>query len=302
MIALFCLVLLFEDTSSTYVGEFMELGVGARALGMGNAFVGLANDPTAFYWNPAGLAKIERPELFLMHSEDFDGIVVNNTIACVYPMKSYNLSIALYWLGVPNMEITDSTESGITVKEIVNIADYVVYLSYARAFHNFDFGVNIKGIFRDWGTLATAYGIGTDIGILTKFKGLTLGVNLVNATGTEIFWSDNSLRDWIPPLLKAGVSLTHEITPGHLMNFGLGFDTSIESRVAEFTPLHTDTYLGFEYWYQDKFAFRVGRESKGRGVFCAGCGVIYRTLKLDYALKFDPELGLVKRLSGSLIF
>ena len=39
-----------------YAGEFLKLGVGARALGMGGAFVGLADDASAGYWNPAGLA------------------------------------------------------------------------------------------------------------------------------------------------------------------------------------------------------------------------------------------------------
>jgi len=33
-------------------------GVGARALGMGNAYTGVANDFSAIYWNPAGLAQL----------------------------------------------------------------------------------------------------------------------------------------------------------------------------------------------------------------------------------------------------
>ena len=38
---------------------FLEIGIGARAVAMGNAFVGTANDVTALYWNPAGLAGIQ---------------------------------------------------------------------------------------------------------------------------------------------------------------------------------------------------------------------------------------------------
>ena len=41
-----------------------DFGVGARAMGMGGAFVSVANDFTALYWNPAGLAQIERMEFF----------------------------------------------------------------------------------------------------------------------------------------------------------------------------------------------------------------------------------------------
>ena len=49
------LVMLFLQ--STVFSNGLSLNsIGARALGMGGAFVGLANDGTALYWNPAGLA------------------------------------------------------------------------------------------------------------------------------------------------------------------------------------------------------------------------------------------------------
>ncbi|MCK4352065.1 PorV/PorQ family protein [candidate division WOR-3 bacterium] len=293
MVFLFCLLLTFGDR---YVGEFMELGVGARALGMGNAFVALCDDPTAFYWNPAGLKQLKTRELFLMHSGDFDGIVNTNTIAFAYPSSLNTLGASIYWIGVPDIAITDSSEAGIEAKEYINVTDYVTYLSYARSFKTFDVGINVKFVFRDW-NVVSAYGLGTDIGILSKFEWLTLGLNIVNLTGTELFWSNGS-RDWIPPLIKTGITAFHDFPVGHL-NFCLGFDTSLEERVAEFTNLHTDTYLGFEYWWKEKLALRVGRD---KGFFSTGCGLIYRTLKLDYAMKFHPDLGLVKRFSGSIVF
>ena len=44
-----------------YAGSFLELGVGARAMGMGGAFVSIADDGSAFYWNPAGVSQLIRP-------------------------------------------------------------------------------------------------------------------------------------------------------------------------------------------------------------------------------------------------
>lgn len=41
-----------------------DFGVGARAMGMGGAFIGVADDSTALYWNPAGLSQIKRVEFF----------------------------------------------------------------------------------------------------------------------------------------------------------------------------------------------------------------------------------------------
>ncbi|MEK9136891.1 MAG: UPF0164 family protein, partial [Bacteroidota bacterium] len=58
-----------------YAGEFISLGVGGRALGMGGAFVALANDVTAGYWNPAGLSHIYYPQFTLMHDEQFGSLV-----------------------------------------------------------------------------------------------------------------------------------------------------------------------------------------------------------------------------------
>lgn len=48
---------------------FLKLGVGARAMGLGSAYVALADDPTALYWNPAGLAAAEGAQLTAMHNE-----------------------------------------------------------------------------------------------------------------------------------------------------------------------------------------------------------------------------------------
>jgi hypothetical protein len=48
---------------------FLKLGVGARAMGLGSAYVALADDPTAIYWNPAGLASISGTQVTAMHNE-----------------------------------------------------------------------------------------------------------------------------------------------------------------------------------------------------------------------------------------
>jgi long-chain fatty acid transport protein len=61
---LISLALLFTISSLTFANGLSLNSVGTRALGMGGAFVGLANDATALYWNPAGLAGQESSILF----------------------------------------------------------------------------------------------------------------------------------------------------------------------------------------------------------------------------------------------
>src|SRR5689334_3253054 len=74
--AALALVLLPATAGATrYAGEFLRIGAGARALGMGSAFVGLADDGTAAYWNPAGLATLPDRQINAMHAEQFGSIV-----------------------------------------------------------------------------------------------------------------------------------------------------------------------------------------------------------------------------------
>lgn len=53
-----------------------ELGFGARALGMGGAYTGVADDYSAVYWNPAGLTQLRKSEMFL----DFTHLRINNDV------------------------------------------------------------------------------------------------------------------------------------------------------------------------------------------------------------------------------
>lgn len=53
------IIILIATTNLVYAGAYEWGGLGTRAQSMGGAFIGLANDWTAIYWNPAGLAQLE---------------------------------------------------------------------------------------------------------------------------------------------------------------------------------------------------------------------------------------------------
>src|SRR5512146_2945577 len=62
--------------------EFLKIGVGARASGMGESFVAMANDASALFWNPAGIAQFKDNEVIAAHANwlvdikhDFAGAV-----------------------------------------------------------------------------------------------------------------------------------------------------------------------------------------------------------------------------------
>src|SRR6185295_19386651 len=101
--------------ATRYAGEFLRIGVGARALGMGSAFVGLADDGTAAYWNPAGIATLERHEITAMHAEQFGSIVQYDFLSYVMPIGSpggarQGLGISRVRLGVDEIPDTRGLE------------------------------------------------------------------------------------------------------------------------------------------------------------------------------------------------
>lgn len=69
-----------------YAGSFLELGIGARAMGMGGAFVAVANDGSAFYWNPAGASTLLRPELSGMYASLFKSLERHHHIGFTRPL------------------------------------------------------------------------------------------------------------------------------------------------------------------------------------------------------------------------
>ena len=73
-------------SATRFAGAFMADGGGARALGMGSAFVAVADDATAAFWNPAGLVNLERPQVIAMHSERFGDLVDRDYASYARPL------------------------------------------------------------------------------------------------------------------------------------------------------------------------------------------------------------------------
>lgn len=75
-------------SAGRYAGDFMMIGAGAKALGMGGAFVAVANDGSAIYWNPAGISQIRSSELMAMHAFLYNGLASYDNISFCQPLPS----------------------------------------------------------------------------------------------------------------------------------------------------------------------------------------------------------------------
>lgn len=87
---------------------FLELGIGARAMAMGEAFVGVANDGTAFYWNPAGISILQRAELAGMYASLFKSLENHFHIGFTRPLYGAG-AVSINWvrLTVPDIPFYD---------------------------------------------------------------------------------------------------------------------------------------------------------------------------------------------------
>ncbi len=73
------LMMLFSASSFAQIRDLNITGAGARAEGMGGAFIGVADDATAIVWNPAGLTQLEKPEASFVIKQYFDGFKSTNS-------------------------------------------------------------------------------------------------------------------------------------------------------------------------------------------------------------------------------
>src|SRR5262245_35550558 len=94
--------------AGTSSGSFLKIGVGARAVGLGESYVAVANDPSTIYWNPAGLASLQRSELLLSHVE-WPAEIRYEHGAWAVPVRRLGGSLAIQF-GMLTTRIDETTE------------------------------------------------------------------------------------------------------------------------------------------------------------------------------------------------
>ncbi|MFQ5602003.1 MAG: PorV/PorQ family protein [bacterium] len=309
-------------TSAKYAGEFLNLGVGGRSLGMGGAYVAVARDVTSGYWNPAGLAFLDYPEIMLMHSSRFDNVVNYEFGSFGLPMgRKSSLGLSIIRVGVDNIKETKLIDPSMPLgaeviddngQKVINkvqelrkfgATDYAFLITYSkRVSESFAYGGNIKLINRSIDK-NSAWGIGFDIGFLfNPLSKLIVGINLQDVTSTLLAW-DTGRRELITPSLKTGVTypIALSFAGGQIqpaLDFIIRFEDRGESAQAGIGPSSIDVNFGWEYQYHDVFAIRLGSSEVGQ--FTAGAGLHFPKLNIDYAFLQHNDLGDTHRISARL--
>ncbi len=175
--------LLFADIfakTGTAGLQFLKIGVGARALGMGEAYTAVTDDISSIYWNPAGLALKEQDQVMFSHTAWVAGINYEFVaFSKVTSLGTFGVSTAL--LHMDYMDVTEEEIFGPTGEEFT-CYDFMAGITYANEFTDkFSFGTNIKFVREKLDEFAVN-GIAVDIGSLynTGWKNLTIGMAIKN--------------------------------------------------------------------------------------------------------------------------
>jgi hypothetical protein len=98
------LLLVSPALAAKYAGEFLEIGVGARAVGMGGAVTAYINDASGFFWNPAGIGYVEGLQVSGMYADLWEGLANYSVVGVALPVTGAVFSANWVRLGVPDIQ------------------------------------------------------------------------------------------------------------------------------------------------------------------------------------------------------
>jgi hypothetical protein len=238
---------------------FLRTGVGARAAGMGNAFVAVASDATAGFFNPAGLTRISSWGFSSMLSADMSFDRNYNYLAVAGSFDWGSVGGSWINAGIKDVALSDNTSK--------DYMDNYFILSYANCQDRFRWGLNFV-IANN--SVAENTGVGGDLGVQWDIHPeATVGL-MAQSLGLKVG------DDVTPYNLRLGVALKPDMVEGFTLPFEVQKTQNVDA--IKFR-------LGGEYAY--KFdnsdwgtALRAGVDD---GAFSIGAGLFFSKFWLDYA-------------------
>jgi hypothetical protein len=270
--------------SGGYPGYWLNYGVGARVLAMGQSFVAISDDVNAIYWNPAGIVQVERVSLSVMHTDlfydtryDFIGFVV--------PFNKYSFGIGALQLFINDAIRRD--ENNVPGGYFEVSKECVFFANSFEISKNILLGFNIKSLSERYNGNINS-GTGLDFGLLYKFNEiLSMGMNTQNIIRPQL--NDVALPVTINTglnlkLLKKSLNMNIEVSKMELVN-------------------KADCKLGLEYWILGSFfAVRAGISSEPESFPSMGIGMKFNNFGFDYSILNHNTLGASHRASLNFIF
>ncbi|HUF26312.1 MAG TPA: PorV/PorQ family protein [Gemmatimonadaceae bacterium] len=272
---------------------FLLVPVGARAVSLGQAVVANVGGSESIWWNPAGLARAERREAAIHHSDSF--ILQGDAVALVIP--SALLGVISASVNILNFGEQDLTEagSGVKVGEVL-VRSFVYGGTYATpigdhinagiTYKLVQFRFDCSGACGDAPATATTSGI--DIGAqydLRRFAPLAVGAVLRNL-GPSLQVNDTEQRDQIPTRLHVGVQYRYTGFDGDLRGAAVNVSAEVADAIRFASP---SSYFGVDLSWHERVHLRAGyaNEASEASGLSMGLGISLGSLVLDVARIFE---------------
>ncbi|RPI97888.1 MAG: PorV/PorQ family protein, partial [Spirochaetales bacterium] len=230
-------------SAGTSGADFLEIGVGSRPLGMGEAFTAATDDINSIYYNPAGLGTMRYPVLSIMHQELILDSRFEN-ISAAFPIfyGFMGVSNSVFWVPPFDKIDIDGNKTG-----TVTFYNACFTLAYGQSLGFMEVGGSLKYIHQKIDTL-TLHSAAVDFGMLKRLymyspfdapiRNFVLGLSLQNI-GTK------AKDDELPRLMRMGVSyyptrwlginmdvMQYFIDSTDLYDFTYGFEESLRANVG----------------------------------------------------------------------
>lgn len=265
----------FRNAGSTGA-QFLKIGVGARAMGMGGAYASIAGDATALAWNPAGIGTIESIQLSAEHTTWVAGMD-HNFIGLVVPITDrFNLAFHTIYITSGGIEITtiDNPEGTGSSYDVSDVAAGIT--SSVRLTTQLTFAATVKYLQERIYDVQSG-GVAADAGAwyATGYRSLTIGFAILNLgfdqkfSGRSLEFRYNPTGTGEPPVESELQTLAYSLplmfrASGSFDVFEM-FDEPVEGHtlkaVLDFVQ-HADTpeqlIMGAEYTWQNVLSVRSG--------------------------------------------
>ena len=298
-----------EQRAGTTSGQFLKIGLGARAVGLGESFVAVANDPSAIYWNTAGLASLQRQEVALSHV-GWPGDINYEHITWVLPSRRFGGSFA-FQFGALSAEMEETSEfQPFGTGRNFMFSNMVAGVAYARRWTDkLLVGAGAKYLREDLGSDVggpTTSAVLFDMGSIfyLGYGSIRIATSLSNF-GAELRPSG----EYVSPY--SGDKLAYDgFDPPIMFRYGLAFEpvenaqqrltTSLEFNQPADNSLRSKA--GLEWMYMRTFALRGGYNFNADVLkLSAGTGVVAKIgqtqTSVDYAYTDGGSLGAISRFS-----
>lgn len=271
------------NSDAGQAGAFLEQGIGARPMSMAEAFVGVADDANAVYWNQAGLLQLKKRELTAMYSNPYEHFsdVSYHSITYAQPLLerfAIGVSGVLSSVGnIPGYDANNLSQGNFSVND---------WAILAAAGYRYNDMLTIGGAFKYVNTEVKGQsdgGFGMDISLMYQpLEQFRMGLVLQNAVEPNI--KIQTVTGKVPRTFRFGAS--YRVIPQLLLSVGLD------------KASHRDVSVnaGGELELYKRFYLRGGYTS-GKSAWAVGGGINFDYLQLDYVFNPNKELGDSHRFS-----